>query len=126
MFNHVCLNCRVKYKRVFRNSKFCSRQCCGHYNKKINFYDKEKNPNWKEKSIGGYSTIHSFIQRRLPKPNVCSICKIRKPHDMHNISGTYNQDLSDWEWLCRKCHMEKDGRINRLKNGERNEKGYFI
>jgi hypothetical protein len=24
-------------------------------------------------------------------------------------------DINDFEWLCRKCHMEKDGRIDKFQ-----------
>lgn len=33
---------------------------------------------------------------------------------MANISGKYKTDLSDWEYLCRRCHMKKDGRLIRM------------
>jgi hypothetical protein len=26
----------------------------------------------------------------------------------------YNQRPDDFEWLCRRCHMEKDGRLKKL------------
>jgi len=31
--------------------------------------------------------------------------------DLANISQEYKREISDWEWLCRKCHMTKDGRL---------------
>ncbi len=36
------------------------------------------------------------------------------PLDLSNKSGKYKRDLIDWEWLCRRCHMIKDGRLDKL------------
>jgi len=56
------------------------------------------------------------------------------PHDLAN-KGTYDRKLKNWEWLCRKCHMIKDGRMKKLmlianKNWKKNQKnpknGKFI
>ena len=33
------------------------------------------------------------------------------PYDLANISQEYRRDVDDFEWLCRSCHMKKDGRI---------------
>lgn len=71
----------------------------------------ERNPMWKGDAVGKKS-IHQWIIRRFPKPEFCSDCKIKKPYDLANISQEYKRDLSDWEWLCRTCHMTKDGRLN--------------
>jgi len=37
------------------------------------------------------------------------------PYDVANISGKYKRDIKDFEWLCRLCHMTKDGRLEALK-----------
>jgi len=29
--------------------------------------------------------------------------------------GIYDRNPDNWEWLCRKCHMTKDGRVNMNK-----------
>jgi hypothetical protein len=39
------------------------------------------------------------------------MCKQKRKLEVANISQQYKRDLSDWEWLCRKCHMTKDGRL---------------
>lgn len=78
---------------------------------------------WKEKSIGTYGALHKWIRRRLSKPKLCNDCKNDKPRDLANISGKYKQELSDWEWLCRKCHMKKDGRLKKLSELEKDYKG---
>ncbi len=73
----------------------------------------EKNPNWIGDKVG-YSGIHAWIKRRLKKSDLCQDCKKVPPHDLANISQEYKRELSDWEWLCRRCHMLKDGRMTRL------------
>jgi hypothetical protein len=74
------------------------------------------NPRWKEECTN-YSSLHQWIRKQFPRPDVCEICKIGFPIDLANISQEYKRDLSDWEWLCRRCHMTKDGRLtsNRYK-----------
>jgi|ERR1035437_2606755 hypothetical protein len=67
----------------------------------------------------GYFALHSFIKRHLSKPLFCQDCGEKKKLDLANISGEYKRDLSDWEWLCRKCHMSKDGRLAIMQGGLR-------
>lgn len=55
------------------------------------------------------------VRRNMPNPGPCPSCRKRPALDLANISQEYKRDLSDWEWLCRKCHMTKDGRINNLR-----------
>ena len=77
----------------------------------------EKNPMWRDDV--GYSSLHLWIKNYKQKPKVCEICKKYPPHDLANISGKYKRDINDFEWLCRKCHMIKDGRLNNLKQRNR-------
>ena len=72
------------------------------------------NPNWKGDQVG-IEGVHDYVQYRLTKPDKCVCCGVYKPKDLANISQEYKRDLSDWEWLCRRCHMIKDGRIYNLK-----------
>ena len=81
-----------------------------HFNEKI---INEKNSMWRGDNVK-IPALHSWARRRLPKPQLSENCKERKPHDLANKSGQYKRDLSDWEWLCRKCHMESDGRMGNL------------
>lgn len=61
-----------------------------------------------------YAAIHAWVKRRLPKPSHCAMCQIKPPVDMANISGSYSRELNDWHFLCRKCHMDSDGRNKQL------------
>ena len=77
----------------------------------------EKNGMWKGDKVG-YEAIHAWIKRRLPQPSYCEKCnKESKKLDLANISGKYLRRLDDWEYLCRSCHMESDGRFKNLLKG---------
>jgi len=71
---------------------------------------REKNPNWRGIDVG-YGALHEWVINRLKRPLVCSRCNQSKIVELSNISGEYKRDLNDWEWLCRKCHMQIDGRL---------------
>lgn len=62
-----------------------------------------KSPRW-------YVRIHKWVRREKKVPKRCQDCKKIKPLDAANKSGKYLKDLGDWEYLCRNCHMSKDGR----------------
>ena len=63
-----------------------------------------------------YRALHSWVERRLGKPKICSECgKPGNGHQIHwaNISGDYKRKLTDWVRLCAKCHKAYDQ--NRLE-----------
>ena len=68
------------------------------------------NPAWKGDNVS-YKSLHEWVGIHKLKPPLCEICKAKPPYDLANISQRYLRDLSDWEWLCRRCHMTKDGRL---------------
>lgn len=74
----------------------------------------ENNGAWKGDNVSK-KALHDYIKYHLPKPKQCDNCKQVKRLDLANISQEYKRDLSDWEWLCRKCHMTKDNRIKIFK-----------
>lgn len=70
----------------------------------------ENNPMWKGNRVGR-SAIHSWAHRRIPKPKLCTNCKRRPSLDLANLNNhNYRKRLEDFAWLCRKCHMQLDGR----------------
>lgn len=79
----------------------------------LNINLKENNGMWKGSAVR-YGALHDYIKYHLPKPKECPSCNKIKKLDLANISGEYKRDLSDWEWLCRSCHMKKDGRSKKL------------
>jgi hypothetical protein len=72
------------------------------------------NPVWKGDGVGK-PALHQWVRRRLYKPELCQECNFYNPYDLANVTGVYSRDLSNWKYLCRRCHMESDGRLERLK-----------
>jgi hypothetical protein len=74
----------------------------------------EKHPLYKGEAVG-YAALHIWIRSRKPQPAKCEMCGEETDKlDLANISQKYIRETSDWEYLCRKCHMIKDGRLKRL------------
>jgi hypothetical protein len=82
----------------------------------------EKNPMWKKGRIGkmnpmwsgdyvSYKSLHQWVRRHKPKISFCEECNKSESYDVANISGEYKRDINDFQWLCRRCHMQKDSRI---------------
>ena len=76
----------------------------------------KNNPNWKGDKVG-YVGLHLWVKRRKPKPKFCQCCQTKAPIDLAVINNKYTRNLSDWWWVCRTCHMLKDGRMNNLWKG---------
>lgn len=73
----------------------------------------EKNGNWLGDNVSKRG-LHRWVTRQKGKPEKCEECGEEKQLDLANISQEYKRDLDDWEWLCRRCHMKKDGRLEIL------------
>lgn len=74
----------------------------------------ERSHNWKGDAVG-YASLHEWVRKRIPKPLICPRCHTRLTIDLSNKDNKYTRDLNDWEWLCRICHMEIDGRLESLR-----------
>jgi hypothetical protein len=73
-------------------------------------------PNWKGDNVG-YEALHEWVRKNLPRPELCKRCNKNKSREVSN-NGTYDRNLDSWEWLCRSCHIRKDGRDHaKEKNG---------
>ena len=66
--------------------------------------------------------LHVWVRKNWPEPQpeLCQICNIKKACHLANISTrydpeTYTRDFKNWQWLCAKCHVYKDGTVNNLK-----------
>ena len=80
----------------------------------------EANPQWRGDTAGKASGLHRWVEGRIPKPEVCPKCNQKGLMDLANIRPdknpeTYTRELKNWRWLCRRCHMLEDGRMNNLK-----------
>lgn len=74
------------------------------------------NPQWAGDKVG-YISLHAWVRRRLIKPELCPTCNLRPAYDLAN-KGVYDRNLDNWEYLCRKCHMIKDGRMDKFHSRE--------
>jgi len=105
-----CVVCGKKFviKRHRANeAKYCSQECMGVA------YSQESSHLWK-RDEAGYKAIHDWVRKNKPKPEVCERCGKVEPYDLANISGEYKREINDFEWLCRKCHMIDDGRLEKV------------
>lgn len=68
------------------------------------------NPSWKGDDVG-YWGVHYWIKKYKRKPKKCSHCKKVKRLVLANKSGKYKRILSDWIYICYKCHMKFDGLV---------------
>ena len=75
----------------------------------------DKNPMWKGDNVS-YGKLHAWIRDNLPVPKECANCNEITRLDACNITGIYNREFKNWKYLCRKCHMESDGRLDKLNN----------
>jgi hypothetical protein len=67
----------------------------------------DKHPKWKGDQVT-YNPLHRWIKRHFPKSELCQICNVKPSLDLANMSGIYNRDFSNWQYLCRKCHNRYD------------------
>ena len=116
-FDCVCKVCGNKFweyqSRKGREGFYCSRKCAW-----IALRDKpvnvgENNGMWVGDKVS-YGALHTWIRNRKTKPKLCQHCFEKPAYDLANISQEYKRDLNDYEWLCRSCHMKKDGRLKML------------
>jgi len=66
-----------------------------------------KNGNWKGDNIK-YRELHQWLNRNMPRIDLCEFCNKKKSYDLANITGVYNRDFKNWKYLCRSCHRLYD------------------
>ena len=116
-----CLHCgqlipitrhNAKHPSHYARRKYCSRACNNRDHKRFG----PANPQWD----GLITNVHNGRSRALylyPSPGACQRCgRILKRIDRHHIDGnTSNNLLNNIAFLCRRCHMQEDGRLARLR-----------
>ena len=55
-----------------------------------------------------YGSLHDYLRSHIPKPETCSKCNEIKKLDLANMTGVYNREFQNWQYLCRKCHNNFD------------------
>lgn len=77
----------------------------------------EKNPMWKGNDVGSAAGSRRARTWHLLQP--CRICR-KTAERHHKDSNTLNNEANNIDFLCRKHHMEQDGRLQ-----SKNKKGQF-
>jgi hypothetical protein len=67
----------------------------------------ENHGNWKGDNIS-YKGLHHWVNKHLPKPDLCQLCKEKPPKELACITGIYNREFKNWARLCYKCHRNWD------------------
>lgn len=113
-----CQSCKIEFtKKPNTKGKFCSYKCywenlkgqrlSPHTEFKKGDTEGNKAWNWKGNKVG-YHALHSWIYRKLGKPQECKFCGSIKTLEWANVSQEYKRELSDWMALCKKCHYKYD------------------
>ena len=119
MFNKICCGRKFNNKKSFTNHRRWHNipkyvKFHKSFRKKLRIsHLGNNNPMWKERGVGFFA-LHQWVERNKPKISLCEKCKSKPPYDLANISGLYKRDINDFQRLCRRCHMKKDGRLNQL------------
>jgi protein-arginine kinase activator protein McsA len=66
----------------------------------------EKHGIWKGDDVG-IGALTAWIRRNMPKPDLCQACGVNPSWKVKNITGVYNRDFVNWQWLCSKCKTQK-------------------
>ena len=61
-----------------------------------------------------YKQKHRRMRNIIQKPDSCPSCLQDKKLELANIGHKYLPILSDWIWLCDRCHMIQDGRLDKI------------
>lgn len=84
-------------------------------------------PAWK--GVFGDSThsAHNWIKHTVKDRDSCEKCGSKNNLEWSNKTHTYKKELSDWQYLCRKCHMKYDKETFNLRlHNSPNPKTYFL
>ena len=77
-----------------------------------------RNPQWKGTNVG-LNSLHEWLKNRLVKPESCERCgKETTFLDLAN-KGKYVRSFKQWWFLCRRCHMVTDGRLQKLIDNDK-------
>ena len=118
--DRICDECKKGFKalqsEISRGGGItCSRECYYKRLKRIVKRDSDS-PNWKGSEVGN-GGLHDWVRKKKGTPSKCEHCgrTDAKRYDWSNISHKYKRDLSDWQRLCRKCHIKFDNHTEKWR-----------
>ena len=102
--------------------KYCSRACINRGNRSRAYSRGEGHYAWKGDDAG--ENTKRRRARKLMKIDACQQCGATAVDRHHKDGNTGNNDPSNLIALCRRCHMQIDGRLDqfaemRIRNGEK-------
>lgn len=124
--DNTCAVCGSVYhpRKASHTTNCCSRRCYWKSIKGKQVFQYpyratgESNRAWKGDQAS-YVSIHRWMRRRIDKPSLCQWCMALPPEDLANKDHKYSRIVSDWWWLCRKCHRQYDIAHNGTKSPTR-------
>lgn len=113
-FRTQCKKCENEKRKLYyqknkeRFKEINKRYYANNKEKRINYFRKYTR-GYREKKrdfLRFYNDIHRWVRNNKPKQIYCTICnKYTHKLELANISGKYKQDINDYLWLCRDCHV---------------------
>lgn len=73
----------------------------------------EHNPMWKGDNIK-YLALYRWVRRNIPKPDLCQNCFQVPPRLLANITGIYDRQFNNWNWICLDCNRGFKNVITRV------------
>jgi hypothetical protein len=74
-----------------------------------------RNPQWRPEGADYVTLGHARARSRFKVLELCEQCHSSKARDRHHKDGnTFNNDRANVTFLCRRCHMLIDGRMDKL------------
>jgi hypothetical protein len=74
----------------------------------------ERNGQWTGDAASA-NAGHLRAARMYPDPGMCTRCGKKRAERHHKDGNPANNDPSNIDFLCRRCHMEADGRLGRFR-----------
>ena len=118
--HRICAQCGGEIQRRGSTVKFCSHDCYATHIKgkpldpsvaatRTYLYG-PKHPGWKGDAISVKGGRRRAL-RLYPEIGPCIRCSSVKAERHHKDGNTANNSPDNIEALCRRCHMEEDGRL---------------
>lgn len=106
--SRLCRGCGAIFNALNDSSHrvFCTDRCA-----KLG----KRNPNWKGDNLKWKQSGHCRARSLLPGPLICADCGGIGLDRHHKNGNTFDNSETNIEALCRRCHMQKDGRMGKLK-----------